>query len=188
MGNNVEDVLNEILKDYKSLARKAVRDAAHKGQKDVVKEAKNYLKMYYASYKPTMYKRTKNLKRAIVPVFKNASSKGNIVMEFGVEYNAGALEGVYKSRSRYHQSGDVWKIVPDQVRSNPDLFSPDYGTPEADWILDNFLRGEHGGAQRDFNATYTLMPDFFENELPNRIEKYIQDALLGAVVSKLDKL
>lgn len=188
MGNNVEGVLDEILKDYKALARQAVKDAAHKGQKDIMKEAKNYLKEYYASYSPRMYKRTKSLQRAIVPVWGNGSSKNNILIEFGVEYDAGALEGVYKSNSKYHQSGDVWKIVPNDVRKNSSLFSPDYGTPEADWILENFLRGEHGGMQRDFNATYTLMTDFFENELPRRIESYIESALFGAVVKKLSKL
>ena len=42
MGNNVNSVLDGILKDTKRLASKAVNDAAHKGQKDRMKKAKDY--------------------------------------------------------------------------------------------------------------------------------------------------
>lgn len=188
MGNNVNSVLDGVLKDTKRLASKAVNDAAHKGQKDIMKKAKDYLKEYYASYTPKIYRRTKNLKRAIVPVFNKNSTKDLISIEIGVEYNPDLLKGVYQSRSRYHQSGDVWKVVPETVKRDNNLFSSDYGIPGSEWILDNFLHGEHGGAQRDFNGTYTLMPDFLDNELPNKLNQYVQEAFLSTVMDRLSKL
>jgi hypothetical protein len=51
--------------------------------------------------------------------------------------------------------------------------------------MDNFLRGQHGGYQQDFNSTNTLMVQFFENELPGRIEQYVKDSLWDAITSRL---
>lgn len=158
MGNNVEGILNEILKSYKSIATKAIKGAARKGQKDIIKEAERYLQLYYDSYDPHYYNRTYSLQHALTPIFNNNSTSKNIVVEFGIEYNPGALEGKYK------------------------------GGISSEQILDNFLVGNHGGAQQDFNSTYTLMPNFFDNELPRRLEAYIQGALVGAVMNRLKKL
>ena len=188
MGSEVNSVLDGVLKDTKRLASKAVMDAAKKGKTDIYKEAKNYLAKYYASYRPKVYRRTRSLKRAIVPVLEKKSTKNLIAIEIGVEYKPELLKGIYKSNSPYHQSGDVWKVVPDSVKQNSSLFSSDYGMPEPSWILDNFLYGEHGGAQRDTENTSTLMPDFLDNELPNRLNQYVQEAFLNAVVDRLSKL
>lgn len=189
MGNDVDAVLGGILKDTRRLASKAVNNAAHKGQKDIMKEAKDYLKKYYASYTPRIYRRTKQLKRAIVPVFNKKSTKDKIVIEIGVEYKPELLVGAYYSGSRYHQSGDTWKIVPDNVKRDSSLFSSDYGIPEPEWIVDNFLRGEHGGAHYDPSvATNILMPAFLDNELPNKLNQYVQDAFLDTVINRINNL
>lgn len=189
MGDNVNSVLDEVLKDTKRIASKAVISAAHKGQKDIMNEARDYLKKYYASYSPRVYKRTRNLRKAIVPIFDKKSTKDKIEIEIGVEYNPELLKGIYRSNSRYHQSGDVWKVVPESVKKDSSLFSSDYGVPEPEWIMDNFLRGEHGGVHYDPSvATNVLMPDFFDNELPNKLNQYVQDAFLETVIDRLSKL
>ena len=191
MKNNVDEILDEILGDYEKIAKRAVRSAARRGQQDIIKEAKKYLKEYYR-YKPKMYKRTRSLKHAIVPIFEDKSTNDRILIEFGIKYDASMLEGRYKSNSRYHQSGDKWisRNDPSFNWSKDEKGVPigNNGLPEPEWILDNFLRGEHGGAQRDFNATYTLMPRFMDNELPERIEGYIKDSLFESVVNQLSKL
>lgn len=155
MGNNIDGILNGILKDYKAIALEAVKDAAHKGQQDIMKEAEKYLQYYYDSYDPTYYVRTYNLQHTLVPIFNNHSTSNNISVEIGIEYNPGVLEGKYNSGISSGQ------------------------------ILDNFLVGNHGGAQRDFNGTYTLMPHFIDNELSNRLGKYVQSSLFGAIVKRL---
>ena len=190
MGDNVNSVLDEVLKDTKRIASKAVISAAHKGQKDIINEARDYLKKYYDSYGPRLYKRNRNLRKAIVPIFdKKKPTKDKIEIDIGVEYNPELLRGIYRSKSRYHQSGDVWKVVPESVKKDSSLFSSDYGVPEPEWILENFLSGEHGGAHYDPSvATNVLMPNFFDNELRDKLNKYVQDAFLETVINRLSKL
>ena len=185
MGNGIEGVLNEILRDYKAIALAAAKEAAHKGQDDIMKEAKQYLQEYYNSYTPSMYQRKNALRRAIMPYWADRSNSSSASITIGVQYNAGALKGAYRSNSKYHQSGDVWKIVPNNVRYNSDLFSSDFGTPDPNWILDNYLKGEHGGYYNDGMGTEEKMNKFLDNELPARIEKYMQTALINAISSRL---
>lgn len=185
MGNSIEGVLNDILKDYKAIALEAVKDAAHKGQEDIMKEAKNYLDDYYNSYSPRMYKRKYALKRAIMPYWADRSNGNSVSITIGVQYNASALKGAYKSNSAYHQSGGSWKVVPDNVKRSSDLFSSDFGTPDPNWILDNYLKGEHGGYYNDGQGTEEKMNRFFDNELPARIERYMQTALFSAIANRL---
>lgn len=155
MRSNINEVMDNVLKDYKTMAVSAIKDAAHKGQQDIIKEAKRYLQFYYDSYDPDYYIRKYNLKHAITPVFKNKSNKKTISFEIGVEYLPSKLQGKYP------------------------------GVRDATFILDNFIIGEHGGAQRDFNATYTLMPDFIENKLKNDLDRYVSDSLFNVIMSKL---
>ena len=185
MGNNVSGVLNGILEDYKAIALEAVKDAAHKGQEDIMNEAKKYLQEYYNNYSPRMYKRKYALKRAILPYWGDKTGANGISITIGIQYNAGALKGAYKSNSAYHQSGGAWRSVPGEVKNNSDLFSSDFGTPDPDWILSNYLEGEHGGYYSDGQGTSEKMNRFFDTELPARLEKYIQSSLLGAIASRL---
>jgi hypothetical protein len=59
------------------------------------------------------------------------------------------------------------------------------GVPQPGWILDNFLHGQHGGYQQDFNNTYTLMDEFLENTLPNRMQEYINKMVWHTFTSGL---
>lgn len=184
MGDNIEKVLNGILENYKAVALEAVKDAAHKGQEDIMKEAKNYLDEYYKNYRPKVYKRKYALKRAILPYWSDKSGSKGISISIGVQYNAGALKGAYKSNSKFHQSGDVWKSVPWKVRNDPKMFSSDFGVPDPNWILENYMQGIHPWGQTDGQDTEEKMNKFFDEELPNRLEKYVQTAIFNAIDSK----
>lgn len=179
-GQSIDEAFAAILTDCRSIAVEAVRNAAKKTQADIVKEAESYLQKYYNNYTPKYYKRKHNLQKAIKPVFEDKSSGDNISIEVGVEYNSSALNGLYKSNSRWHQSGDAWKPV-----TNYSNFSADNGIPEPDWILENFLEGIHPWAQDDSESTNTLMREFFNTKLPDRIEQYIQNELFNAITSRL---
>lgn len=181
-GKGIDTVFDEILKDCQEIATEAVKNAAKKVQNDVVKEAESYLQEYYRNYPPKQYKRTYRLKRAILPYWADKSNSNGVSIEVGVQYKSSALKGAYRSNSWYHQNGNSWI---DRMRGDFNFNSPNNGIPEPSWILDNFLKGEHGGYQRDFNATYTLMPDFFENELPSYIEQYVQEGLVNAIINKI---
>lgn len=179
-GRSIDDAFAAILKDCQAIAVEAVQNAAKKTQKDILKEADDYLQRYYNNYRPKRYKRTKQLKNAITPVFENRSTGDNISIEFGVEYDSSKLVGLYKSKSRFHQSGEDWKPVLDHS-----VFSSDNGIPEPGWILGNFLEGVHPLAQKDSESTDSLMREFFDTQLPNRIQQYVQDELFNAITSIL---
>lgn len=187
MGNNIDGVLNKILQDYKAIALEAVKDAAHKGQQDIMEEAKKCLQEYYSSYNPKMYKRKYALKRAIMPYWGDGSNNKGVSVTIGVTYNAGALKGAYRSNSKWHQTGDAWRSVPLEYRFNPyvDNFSSDYGIPDPNWILENYLQGEHGGVYNDGQGTWDKMETFFNKELPDRINTYIRSSLVTAIASRL---
>ena len=70
-GKSIDDAFAAILKDCKSVAVEAVKNAAKKTQADIIREADNYLQKYYNNYQPKKYKRTYQLHKAIVPVFED---------------------------------------------------------------------------------------------------------------------
>lgn len=180
-GQSIDAVFAAILEDCQAVAVEAVKSAAKKTQNDIVKEAKNYLQKYYSNYpKPKVYKRTYRLKRAITPYWADRSGKNGISIEVGVQYNSSALKGAYRSNSKWHQSGDTWKSV-----AKGQVLSADNGIPEPDWILNNFLEGIHPWAQDDRESTNSLMQEFFDNQLPNHIEQYVQEGLFNAITSRL---
>lgn len=180
MANSIDASFAAILQDCQAIAVEAVKNAAKKVQDDIVKEADNYLQEYYGNYQPKQYKRTYRLKRAIMPYWADRTGGNGISIEVGVQYKSSALRGAYTSNSRFHQSGDVWKVVTDHS-----YVTGDNGIPEPEWILDNFLSGQHGGYHQDGSSTNTLMLDFFENKLPARIDQYVKDSLWHAITSKL---
>lgn len=173
-------VFAAIIKDCQAIAAEAVKNAAHKVQDDVIKEAESYLQKYYNNYKPKRYKRTYQLQKAITPVLEDHSNGSNLSIEVGIEYDSDKLKGAYHSNSRWHQSGDTWRSVTDRSK-----FSYDNGIPEPEWIINNFLDGVHPWAQTDAESTDSLMKKFFDSELPNRINQYVQDELFGVITSKL---
>lgn len=170
-----------IIKDCQAIAVEAVKNAANKTQKDILKEADNYLQRYYRNYTPKRYKRTYQLKNAIRPVFEDKSGPNGISIEVGVEYNSGALKGYY-SNSWYHQTGTHW-ISRDS--GDFDFDSQNNGIPEPEWIMNNFLEGIHPWAQDDSESTNSLMKEFFDVQLASRIEKYVQEELLAAIARRL---
>jgi hypothetical protein len=53
--------------------------------------------------------------------------------------------------------------------------------------LENYLEGIHPWAQNDGDAksTHTLMEKFFDNELPNKINQYVEDSFFDAIINRL---
>ena len=181
-GQSIDSAFAAIIDDCQAIAVEAVKNAAKKTQDDIITEANSYLQKYYNNYNPKQYKRTYRLKRAILPYWVDRNGKNGISIEVGVQYKSSALKGAYKSNSWYHQNGDSWV---DRMRGDFNFNSPNNGIPEPDWILNNFLEGVHPWAQTDSDSTNSLMESFFDTELPNRIEQYVQDALFDAIVSRL---
>lgn len=197
-GKSLDDILSEIIEDYQAVATKAIKSAAKKVQDDVVKEAYSYLQEYYNNYpNPKRYKRTNRLRRAITPYWADRTGKNGISIEVGVQYSSSGLKGAYRSNSWYHQSGDKWVS---RLDGSFNFNSMNNGIPEPEWILDNFLKGEHPISKRieqngyyryeyapkvDKDSTESLMEEFFDTQLPERINKYVQDELFNTLTSML---
>ena len=179
-GQSIDAAFAAIIKDCQTIAVESVKSAAKKVQNDIIKEAKSYLQRYYSNYIPKKYKRTYQLQKAITPVLEYHSNGSNLLIEVGVEYDSSKLKGAYHSNSRWHQSGDTWRSVIDRSK-----FSSDNGIPEPEWIVNNFLEGVHPWAQSDSESTDSLMKEFFDTQLPSRIEQYVQDELFSAIISRL---
>ena len=187
-GQSIDKAFAAILKDCQSVAAEAVKNAAKKTQADILKEANSYLQKYYNNYRPKKYKRTYRLKRAIIPYWADHSGKNGISIEVGVQYKSSALKGAYKSNSKYHQNGDQWIS---RMSGDFNWDSPNNGIPQPEWILKNFLEGVHKWGdgpseyQKDTESTNSLMEDFFNTQLPRRIEQYVQDELFNALINRL---
>ena len=185
MGNGIQAIVSKVLEEYESIVIEASREAAHKGQKNAMEKAKKCLQEYYNAYSPEMYQRKHALQRAISPYWSDSYGGGTASITIGVRYNAGMLAGAYKSNSAYHQTGNTWKVVSEEVKRDSKLFSSDYGKPEPDWILGNYLEGEHGGVYNDGQGTEEKMKKYFETVLPKRIVSYFEEAVLNAAISKI---
>lgn len=195
-GQSIDATFAAILKDCQAVAVEAVKNAAKKAQDDVRAQAQLYVRKYYASYKPKRYKRGEQLYTAITPVFEDHSTHKGISFKIGVEYDSSKLKrySQYSSNSKFHQSGSPWRSVTDHSK-----FSPDNGIVEPEWIMGNFLEGIHPITQfdpskenpyvyepkQDSVSTNTLMVDFFDNTLPDRIDQYVKDSLWDAITNRL---
>lgn len=201
MAKDIDSAFDAILGKCMSITKRAVRSAAKKAHKDIIKESYRQLAKYYASYKPKKYKRTKRLHKAIIPIFKDNSTQKEILFEIGVEYDANKLKGFYYSNSWYHQSGTEWI-----GRNDPyfDWDSSNNGIPEPEWIMDNFLKGrhiwgdpdtfgpstsgKHSWGQIDAESPGNLMEEFFDTTLPEYINSYISKAMTDRLIKELNKV
>lgn len=195
---SVDKLFDDIIKDYKAVVEETVYRAAISAKDDIIFEAHSCLRKYYNNYKPRRYKRTKSLQRAIVPIFKINSTRRKISFRVGVQYDSSRLEGIYKSNSRYHQSGTKWKSSgytagpiygPHRAVKNPfrdfNFESGDNGVPEPEWILNNFLTGVHPWAATDLEYSDSTMSEFFDDMLPDLINGYIEDEFVDVVYKRL---
>ena len=181
---NIDEIFCQIEKDFIEISKKAAREAATKAQKDVKVKAARFIREYYKDYTPKQYKRTHALFKLVENVYEESSSGNGIMIEFGVEYNPSNITGVHKSNSWYRQSGTHW--IP-RLSGEFDFDSQNNGIPEAEWITKNFLEGIHpSGKIGDSGAHYGEAPDkkmqeFFDKELDNKVNAYMQEALWRAI-------
>ncbi len=188
---SVDDVFAEILKDSRSIAVEVIESSAKKAQTDIMLKAYELLKKYYKNFgTPKQYKRTYQLRKSIVPIMEGRTKKGSedVSIRIGVEYDSAQLEGLYHSNSKFHQSGDKWVSRYD---SDFSWDTGDNGIPEPDWILNNFLKGEHvwgsepDQRKQDSESTNRLMKKFINKDIDIILNRYVRDALINALQRRL---
>ena len=191
MSQDLNKIFKQIQKNSEAMGMAAMQSAADKAFQLAKEKALSCLLLYYKK-KPKIYKRTKQLKNAITtqsPKLKESGDKCRI--SFVIKYDASRLVGKYQSNSKFHQSGDEWISRYDE----PNKFNfkgGDNGVPDANWILDNYLKGIHPGWRNGKNygwedgrenSTDYLMTQFFEKELFEKASDLISEAMTDAVVN-----
>lgn len=175
-------VYKAVQRNAKVAAVSAAKKTAQQIAKDMNKEALNGLAYYYANYDPDVYERTYNLKNAIKPYYSDKSNDKTVSIEIGIVYDAAYLDS-YVSNSWRHQSGDSWVS---RNSNNFDWDSGNNGTPDPEWILDNFLNGIHPRTTKNYiyapvkdpKSQIQIMNEFIDNKVEVLMDKYMDAALL----------
>lgn len=185
---NIDEIFDNIEKDFVKLSADAARSAANKAQKDIREKADRFIDEYYASYQPKWYRRKHTLYKLVQNYYKENKNRKGITIEFGVMYDASKIAGLHKSNSWWHQSGNEWISRFDKNRFNFD--SQDNGIPSPEWITDKFLEGIHpsgklgdDGGIKDSMSPDSKMQKFFDTELDDLVYGYMNKHLLDAVAS-----
>lgn len=183
-------VYKAVQRNAKVAAISAAKNTAKKIAKDMQKEALNGLAYYYSNYDPDVYDRTYNLKNAIRPYYNDQSNDRTVSIEIGVVYDASYLEA-YTSNSWRHQSGGDWISRND---SNFDWDSGNNGTPDPEWILNNFLHGIHPRTTKcyayapvtDPKSQIQIMNEFIDNKVQVLMDKYMNSAILREFTRRMN--
>lgn len=190
---SLEDALENVVNSLDKIVEKTARDIGKKVTKDLNKKSKEAVKHYYDSYRPEVYDRTYALYHSYKVWDKTA---GNEVM-VSVEFSPNLIENAHKSSSQYHQTGDTWNKI-EWPWENP--VGNDYGAPEADWIMWNFIHGIHPitygnkyvgftySPKVDSKSPYGLLLDFVNGDyIQKELVPYANDMFTNRVIETLRK-
>ena len=187
--DNFADVYKAVIRNAKVAAVSAAKQTAQKIARDMHKEALDGLEIYYQNYDPDVYDRTYNLKNAIRQHYNDKSTKNNVNIEIGIIYDASYLEA-YRSNSPLHQSGNEWIS---RTSDNFDWDSSNNGTPDPEWILNNFLHGVHprtttGYAYspiKDSVDQIGIMNRFIDKKVQKIMDRYMNQALIREFTKRM---
>lgn len=164
-----EAAIKEFKKNYSQIIEEAVAYATRKAEGDVYTKALSCLEEYYMSYDPESYKRNYNLENAFMPYERITKSDTHIISTVGVEYNPAALDGAYWSGSEKYGA-----------QKNQEGHIVEYGRPDSNWILNNYLDGIHPTTNGYPKASGTTSVEYFEiidlvspsQKMQDYLEKY----------------
>ena len=183
---NIDEIFKQIEKDFEIMSEKAARSAAIKAQKDISRKADQFIDEYYASYSPSWYRRKYALYDLVEEYYKETDKPNGIEIEFGIIYDPSKLDGVHKSYSWWHQGGGAWVSRADESKFN--FVSQNNGIPQPEWIANKFIEGIHpsgklgdDGGMSDAQSPDQKMQKFFDKELGNIVNEYINTALWEAI-------
>lgn len=164
-----EAAIKEFKKNYEKIIEEAVMYATQKAEGNVYTKALSCLAEYYESYDPESYKRTYNLENSFMPYKHITKNDTHIISTVGVEYDSSVLDGVYWSGSEKYgaQKNEEGRIT-------------QYGHPDSNWILNNYLDGIHPSTNGHPKALGTTSVEYFEiidlvspsQKMQDYLEKY----------------
>lgn len=195
MSKNIDKIFKQIQKESEQLALGAMSQVKRDLVAKVKEEVKSCLRQYY-SYKPKIYKRIGGGKMALgnavsVKATNDATMIKHNAFAIILTYDSSKIEGMHKSKSRFHKKGNKWISRFD----DPGSFKFDSdanGIPEAGWILENYMKGIHPGAPWaddvvDSENTDEHMTEFFDKTLPGMVNDLAVKAMHNAVINYITK-
>lgn len=162
LDKTLSKAVDDILKDYKSAMKEAVKFAAKQTEVDLMEKAHSCLQEYYDNFDPNRYDRTDTLQYAFLPYKDITYGSDKIVGSVGVEYSAGMLEQMMPP-PEYSKNG---KLIHSGYYG-----SSKYQPVDTRWVLDNYLRGVH--PYTDKESEYY---EIYDNKSPNeKMNEFIKD-------------
>lgn len=163
----IDDAIDELMKDYRKAAKKAMEEASDKAVEDFYRFSMTCLEEYYENYEPNIYDRSDSLWHAFVPYLK-IDAKDNspkIKSTIGIEYSPSELE----KYMGYSYNG-----------------SSKYQPVDAEWVIENYRKGRHPATNGARNSEYC---DFFYNYDPvspdQKMEGHLRKYATGKFVNDL---
>jgi len=159
----IEEILQELKDDYKSVLLKAVNKATDVACEDVYKVSMSLLDRYYANYMPSSYNRTDSLYKAAVPIAEVKDHGDEIISTFGIGYDASLLSGAYDGM-------EPWESKMVNVRGEMVQFD----TFE-DWVIGNYLYGIHPATNGSSDPDTVVYTPWYDKMAPDHfLKKYLQ--------------
>lgn len=158
----VSNAVDELLKDYKSAMKEAVKFASKQTGEDLMAKAKTCLEEYYDSYPEDRYERTETLQYAFLPYSNIKYGGDKVIGSVGVEYSAEMLEA-FAPPPEYSRTG--------KVKHTGYYGSAKYQPVSFSWVLDNYLEGIHPTTDGDI----TYMPVYDPVSPNTKMAQYIKD-------------
>lgn len=151
----IDELLDELLKNYDGVLTEAVNYASDKAVEDIYRYSMTCLEEYYENYDPTSYNRSDSLWHAILPYSEIYNNGNNIISRVGVEYNPFILESY--------------------VSGNPDYIgSKSYGQVDGWYVLENYLNGIHPATNGSSDTDTVIYYENVDDESPtDKMEKYL---------------
>lgn len=152
----IDELIDELLKDYSSALTVAVEYASSKATEDIYKYSMSCLEEYYDNYDPTRYHRTDSLWHAILPYSEIHSGK-DVISRVGVEYNPFILETYIQGNPAY-------------------IGSQSYGQVDSWYVLNNYLEGIHPATNGSRDPDKVVYYEIRDPESPtDKMERYLNE-------------
>lgn len=178
MARILEEAEKAFLKQCADATKAAVAGATKEFEKDFKKKVFDQAILdYYTDYKPSRYKRYKK-PDGLYKAFRVAANNDGKRISLSYDWDFNRLPK-YRSRSKYHQSGNEW-ISRYDSRFNWDTDEDgepigNNGVPEKGWIFTNFMEGIH--PKFFYDSSLDIVIDDSEEFEPSylRIRQYKDD-------------
>lgn len=181
LDKTLSKAIDDMLKDYKSAMKEAVKFAAKQTERDMMAKAHSCLQEYYDNYYPDRYDRTETLQYAFLPYSKITYGTNKITGSVGVEYSPEMLAQMMPP-PEYSKTG--------KLKHTGYYGSAKYQPVDTSWVIDNYLRGVHpytDGGVEYYELIDTESPDEKMKDFIRTYDKIFDENVLAGLLAQIAK-